>query len=48
MDAYKEIIDLIESKQNIPKQKVLSWMKEGDIKAKGALYVLTDVAWSRF
>lgn len=47
MTARDEIIALIKSQEQIPKQKIIDWIAQGETRTLGALYVLTDVGWER-
>jgi hypothetical protein len=42
-----EIVDAMDGKDPIPKERVLTWMREPSLETRGAVYVLTDREWSR-
>lgn len=46
-DSVKAVLSAIEATGSIPKDQVLAWMADADLETRGALYVLTDKAWSR-
>jgi hypothetical protein len=42
-----EVVDALNGKDPIPKERVLAWMREPSLATRGAVYVLTDREWSR-
>lgn len=47
MITKEEIIKVIDSEEEISKDKILCWMGEEDLRIRGVLSVLTYEAWSR-
>ena len=47
MNAYHEIVTLLRAEDEIPKERVLVWMRSGDLETRAVLYVLTDKAYWR-
>lgn len=47
MDGYDQIVALFETSDPIPEENILKWMQSDDLKILGALYELTNQAWSR-
>jgi len=47
MDTYEEIHALIKTDEEISSSQVVEWMKSDDLKALGALYKLTVIAYNR-
>jgi len=46
MNTRDEIIELIKTPKPIQKEMVLQWMSSEDLSVRGALYMLTNKAWS--
>ena len=42
-----EVVDAMDGKDPIPKERVLGWMREPSLETRGAVYVLSDREWNR-
>jgi len=45
--SLRQVVTALNGAGPISKERVLSWMRESDIKTRGAVYVLTNRAWTR-
>ena len=47
MNAAREVIAEMEGTATIPRERVLRWISEGDLRIRAAVYHLTEKAWGR-